>query len=93
MNSTLKTIGYEGEYARGYGDFFIQLLGYKKESIGAWSWSNENDNNKFLKILKEMGLRNEVHTFSKESDRDYVLTEMNAICEILNTVNEKRINS
>ena len=89
MNPTLKTIGYEGEYAKGYGDFLIRLLGYKKESIGAWAWSNENDGKIFIEILKEMGLRSDAHFGSKEAKRDFVLTEMNAICEILKTVKQQ----
>ena len=43
----------------------------------------------FIEILKEMGLRSDAHFFSKEAKRDSVLTEMNAICEILKTVKQQ----
>lgn len=93
MNPSLKTIGYMGEYSKGYGDLLIQLLGFKKEEIGKWNWENEADESKVANLIKELGFKFGGHTDSIEDKRDWALTEMNAICEILNTVNEKRINS
>lgn len=91
MNPELKVVGYEGECSLGYGNLFIQLLGYKKEEICDKYWNNPKDDKKFHEILNELGIPDVLHFYSKESERDTSLTDMNAVCEILKTVNDQNL--
>lgn len=52
-NPELTVIGYQGQNVTGFADVMVGLLGYKVESVGMWSWAEQNDTNSYYEILKE----------------------------------------
>lgn len=89
----IQVIGYEGQTVNGYANYLInQVLGYKKEKIGDWSWENANkDSEKFSEIFKELGLTQTSHSLSKENDISVAKMSIHKMCQIIKLIKNSDI--
>lgn len=90
LGENINVVGFEGEFANGKADELIKKLGYKKEGIGDWSWSNEQDNKDAYNIMSENGWKiNNPHSFSKEMATEMFLEDVERTAKVSQIMRQK----
>lgn len=85
-------VGYEGKNVDGYANLLAsEVLGYKLESIGEWSWENLEDNSIVLDLYSKRGLKIGPHSYSDENEVTDAKMAIHRTCEILKLIQEERI--
>lgn len=87
-NPSIEVFGYEGEYVTGYANALISMLGYEQQSVGAWSWQNEEAQKKYYQDLKEANLNVHTlnHTYTIDKLNESVFTEYSLFENLLKKI-------
>ena len=87
-NPGVKVMEYEGENAKDYANTFLSTLGYRQEKANEHYWKNEYSQDKYSKLMKKEGFKEDIHYGSEMHVEEEMLNAINRTISVLKVIKE-----